>query len=239
LKRLALHDLAAALTAAWQLVLSGDPTLVGIVSLSLSISLTAVLLASALGLPLGAALAVLRFPGRNAAIVIVNALMGLPPVVAGLFVYVLLSRSGPLGNLGLLFTPAAMVIAQTVLVTPIVAAIARQVVEDLWGEYGELYIFDGVGRIRTVCSLLWLGRFSLLTAVLAGVGRAVAEVGAILIVGGNIAGVTRTMTTAIALETSRGDLALALGLGIILLALIFTVNATAHFAGSIARRAAA
>ena len=211
-----MHDLAAALVAAWQLVLSGDPTLVGIVSLSLSISLTAVLFASAFGLPLGAALAVLRFRGRNAGIVIINALMGLPPVVAGLFVYVLLSRSGPLGNLGLLFTPAAMVIAQTVLVTPIVAAIARQIVEDLWGEYGELYIFDGVGRVRTLCSLLWLGRFSLLTAVLAGVGRAVAEVGAILIVGGNIAGVTRTMTTAIALETSRGDLALALGLAALL-----------------------
>jgi tungstate transport system permease protein len=233
-----LHDLAAALASAWQLVLSGDHTLVAIVSLSLSISLTAVLFASVLGLPLGATLAVLRFPGRNAGIVIVNALMGLPPVVAGLFVYVLLSRSGPLG-LGLLFTPVAMVIAQTVLVTPIVAAIARQVVEDLWGEYGELYIFDGVGRVRTVCSLLWLGRFSLLTAVLAGVGRAVAEVGAILIVGGNIAGVTRTMTTAIALETSRGDLALALGLGIILLALILAVNATAYFAGGAARRAAA
>lgn len=234
-----MHDLAAALSAAWQLVLSGDPALVGIVSLSLSISLTAVLLASALGLPLGAALAVLRFPGRNAAIVIVNALMGLPPVVVGLFVYVLLSRSGPLGNLGLLFTPAAMVIAQTILVTPVVTAIARQVVEDLWGEYGELYTVDGVGRVPTVCSLLWLGRFSLLTAVLAGVGRAVSEVGAILIVGGNIAGVTRTMTTAIALETSRGDLALALGLGIILLALILAVNATTRFAGGAARRAVA
>jgi tungstate transport system permease protein len=233
-----LHDLAAALASAWQLAVSADPTLVGIVSLSLSVSLTAVLLASVLGLPLGAALAVLRFPGRNAGIVIVNALMGLPPVVAGLFVYVVLSRSGPLGNLGLLFTPAAMVIAQTVLVAPIVAAIARQVVEDLWREYGELYVVDGVGRIRTVWSLLWLGRFSLLTAVLAGMGRAAAEVGAILIVGGNIAGVTRTMT-AIALETSRGDLPLALGLGIILLALVLAVNATAHFAGGAARRAAA
>jgi tungstate transport system permease protein len=233
-----LHDLAAALAAAWELVVSGDPTLVGIISLSLGVSLTAVVLASALGLPLGAALAVLRFPGRNAGIVVVNALMGLPPVVAGLFVYVLLSRSGPLGNLGLLFTPAAMVIAQTVLVTPIMAAIARQVVEDLWREYGELYVCDGVGRVRTVCSLLWLGRFGLLTAVLAGLGRAVAEVGAILIVGGNIAGITRTMTTAIALETSRGDLTLALGLGAILLTLVLGVNAAAHFAGGTARRAA-
>jgi tungstate transport system permease protein len=232
-------DLVNALIAAWQLVLSGDPTLVAIVSLSLSISVTAVLFATAFGLPLGAALAVLRFPGRNAAVVIVNALMGLPPVVAGLFVYLLLSRSGPLGGLGLLFTPTAMIIAQTVLVTPIVAGIARQAIEDLWREYGELYTLDGVGRVRTVLSLLWLGRFSLLTAVLAGIGRAAAEVGAILIVGGNIAGVTRTMTTAITLETSRGDLALALGLGIILLALVLAINAAAQFVRSTAHSAAA
>jgi tungstate transport system permease protein len=165
--------------------------------------------------------------------------MGLPPVVVGLVVYLALSRSGPLGGLGLLFTPAAMVIVQVILVTPIVAAIARQIVEDLWREYAELYLFDGVGRIDTICSLLWLGRLSLVTAVLAGAGRAVAEVGAILIVGGNIAGVTRTMTTAIALETSRGDLALALGLGIILLALIFLINGTAHFASQAVKRVAA
>jgi tungstate transport system permease protein len=222
------HDLLDALTAAWQLLASGDPALFGIVWLSLGISLTAVLLASLLGLPLGAALAVLRFPGRNAAVVVVNALMGLPPVVAGLVVYLLLSRSGPLGGLGLLFTPRAMVIAQVVLVAPIVAAITRQIVEDLWRDYRDLYILDGCGPLRTLSSLLWLGRFSLSTAVLAGVGRAAAEVGAILIVGGNIAGVTRTMTTAIALETSRGDLALALGLGIILLALILAINATAQ-----------
>jgi tungstate transport system permease protein len=233
------HDLLNALAAAWQLVLSGDPALVGIVSLSLSVSLSAVVIASVFGLTLGAALAVLRFPGRNAAVVIVNAMMGLPPVVAGLFVYLLLSRSGPFGNLGLLFTPTAMVIAQVVLVTPIIAAVARQMLEELWREYGELYILDGVGRVRTVCSLLWLGRFSLLTAVLAGVGRAAAEVGAILIVGGNIAGVTRTMTTAIALETSRGDLTLALGLGIILLTLILAINATAQFVRNTALRAAA
>jgi tungstate transport system permease protein len=233
------HDLLDALAAAWRLVLSGDPNLVGIVLLSLSISLSAVFLASILGLPLGATLAVLRFPGRNAVVVVVNAFMGLPPVVAGLFVYLLLSRSGPLGSLGLLFTPAAMVIAQVVLVTPIIAAIARQILEDLWREYGELYVLDGVGRVRTVCSLLWLGRFSLMTAVLAGLGRAAAEVGAILIVGGNIAGVTRTMTTAIALETSRGDLALALGLGIILLSLIVAINATAQFIRNITRRVVA
>jgi tungstate transport system permease protein len=233
------QDIADALVAAWQLVLSGDPTLLGIVGLSLSISLTAVLFASLIGLPLGASLAITRFRGRNVVVVIVNALMGLPPVVVGLVVYLMLSRSGPLGRFGLLFTPAAMVIAQTILVTPIIAAIARQIIEDLWAEYAELYIFDGVGRVRTICSLLWLGRFSLMTAVLAGAGRAVAEVGAILIVGGNIAGVTRTMTTAIALETSRGDLALALGLGIILLSLILVLNSTAQFAGNVARRAAA
>ena len=232
-------DLVNALIDAWQLVLSGDQTLIAIVSLSLSISLTAVLFATVLGLPLGAALAVLRFPGRNAAVVLVNALMGLPPVVAGLFVYLLLSRSGPLGSLGLLFTPTAMIIAQTVLVMPIVAGVARQAIEDLWRDYGELYLLDGVGRFRTVGSLLWLGRFSLLTAVLAGVGRAAAEVGAILIVGGNIAGVTRTMTTAIALETSRGDLALALGLGMILLALVLAINATAQLVRNSARSAAA
>jgi len=232
------NDFLGALAVAWQLVLSGDPTLVGIVSLSLSVSLTAVLLASVIGLPLGAALAVLRFPGRNAAVVVVNALMGLPPVVAGLFVYLLLSRSGPLGGLGLLFTPTAMVIAQVVLVSPIIAAVARQMVEDLWREYGDLYILDGAGRVHTICSLLWLGRFSLITAVLAGLGRAAAEVGAIIIVGGNIAGVTRTMTTAIALETSRGDLSLALGLGIILLSLTLAINATAQFVRNTDRVAA-
>jgi tungstate transport system permease protein len=151
----------------------------------------------------------------------------------------MLSRSGPLGSLGLLFTPTAMVIAQVVLVTPIIAAVARQMLEDLWREYGELYILDGVGWVRTLYSLLWLGRFSVLTAVLAGLGRAAAEVGAILIVGGNIAGVTRTMTTAIALETSRGDLALALGLGIILLGLILAINSTAHVLRNSAKRAAA
>jgi tungstate transport system permease protein len=233
------HDIANAVVAASDLILSGNSALLGIVSLSLGISLTAVFFASCIGLPLGAALAITRFPGRNAAAVAVNALMGLPPVVVGLFVYLALSRSGPLGSLGLLFTPTAMVIAQMVLVTPIVAAIARQIVEDLWREYAELYLFDGVGRIRTICSLLWLGRLSLMTAVLAGAGRAVAEVGAILIVGGNIAGVTRTMTTSIALETSRGDLVLALALGIILLALIFLINGSAHVAGQVARRAAA
>jgi len=234
-----LCTIADALAAAWQLVVSGDPDLVAIVSLSLGVSLTAVGLASILGLPLGAALAVLRFPGRNAAVLIVNAFMGLPPVVADLFVYLMLSRSGPLGSLGLLFTPTAMVIAQVVLVAPIIAAITRQMIEGLWRDYGELYILDGAGRLYIICSLLWLGRFSLLTAVLAGMGRAAAEVGAILIVGGNIAGVTRTMTTAIALETGRGDLALAFGLGIILLSLILAINATAQFVRDATGRKAA
>jgi tungstate transport system permease protein len=234
-----MHDIADAFVAAWRLILSGNSTLLGIVSLSLGISLTAVLFASCIGLPLGGRSPLRAFPGRNAGVVAVNALMGLPPVVVGLVVYLALSRSGPLGSLGLLFTPVAMVIAQVVLITPIVAAVARQIVEDLWREYAELYLFDGVGRLRTICSLLWLGRFSLITAVLAGAGRAVAEVGAILIVGGNIAGVTRTMTTAIALETSRGDLALALGLGIILLTLIFLINGGAHVAGQLAGKAAA
>ena len=234
-----MHDLIDPLAAAWQLVLSGDPTLVAIIALSLGVSLTAVLVASVLGLPIGAALAILRFPGRNGAVVVVNASMGLPPVVVGLFLYLLLSRSGPLGSLGLLFTPTAMVIAQVVLVTPIIAAVARQILEDLWREYGDLYTLDGAGRARTVCSLLWLGRFSLLTAVLAGLGRSAAEVGAILIVGGNIAGVTRTMTTAIVLETSRGDLSLALGLGVILLSLVLAVNGAAELLRNTARRAAA
>ena len=234
-----MHDFLDALAAAWRLVLSGDRTLVGIVLLSLNISPAAVLIAAVLGLPSGAALAIFRFPGRNASIIVGNALMGLPPVVAGLFVYLLLSRSGPLGSLGLLFTPTAMVIAQVVLVTPIIAAVARQMVEDLWREYGDLFILDGAGWFRTTGSLLWLGRFSLITAVLAGFGRAAAEVGAILIVGGNIAGVTRTMTTAIALETSRGDLSLALGLGITLLSLILAINATAQFVRNTGGRAAA
>jgi len=220
------------------LVASGDPALGGIVLLSLGVTLSALLVATLIGLPAGAALALARFPGRSAAIVAVNALMGLPPVVAGLLVYLLLSRSGPLGALGLLFTPAAMVVAQTLLIAPIVTALTRQVVEDLWGEYEEQLRSLGSSRLRAVPTLLWDGRFTLLTAVLAGFGRASAEVGAILIVGGNIAGHTRTMTTAIALETSRGDLALALGLGIILLALTLSLNAAAYLTGRVAARRA-
>src|SRR6185312_3307881 len=187
-----------------------------------------VLLATLIGLPLGAAIAVGRFPGRRAVIVLLNALMGLPPVVVGLMVYLLLSRAGPLGTLGLLFTPPAMVIAQSILITPIIAALTRQVVEDAWLEYREQLRSLGETRLGAVTTLLWDLRFSLVTIVLAGFGRAAAEVGAVMIVGGNIAGVTRVMTTSIALETSKGDLPLALGLGIILLTLVLGINAGAQ-----------
>ena len=227
---------ASALSAAWQLISNLDSSLTEIVALSLQVSLAAVAVAAAIGLPVGALVAVTRFPGRNGLVVILNALMGLPPVVAGLAIYLLLSRSGPLGPLGLLFTPAGMVVAQVVLVVPIIAALSRQMTEDLWVEHRDLIRADGVSPIRAAAMLLWIGRFSLLTAVLAGLGRALAEVGAILIVGGNIAGATRTMTTAISLETSKGDLALALGLGIVLLTLTLTINGMAHVAREATRR---
>jgi tungstate transport system permease protein len=194
-----------------------------------------VALAALVALPLGGALALYRFPGRQALVVLINSLMGLPPVVVGLVVYLFLSRSGPLGGLGLLFTPTAMVIAQFVLITPIVAALARQVIEDLWSEYGEQLRSLGAGTGRAVATLLWDGRYSLLTSVLAGFGRAAAEVGAVLIVGGNIAHVTRVMTTAIALETSKGDLPLALGLGLILISLSIAVNGAAYLLRDAAR----
>jgi tungstate transport system permease protein len=207
-----------------------------IVALSLRVSLSAVGIASLLGLPLGAALAVARFPGRNALIVMLNALMGLPPVVVGLGIYLLLSRAGPLGELGLLFTPGAMIVAQTVLILPIIAALIRQSVEDAWQEYQEQLRSLGVGRLRGSLTVLWDIRFSLFTAVLAGLGRACAEVGAVIIVGGNIDGVTRVMTTAIALETSKGDLGLALGLGLVLIAIVLVLNAAAHLVQDAARR---
>lgn len=214
-------------TALW-LIGSADPELAGIVVLSLRVSLTAVLFAALLGLPLGAALAVGRFPGRQGIIVVLNGFMGLPPVVVGLLVYLLLSRAGPLGEHGLLFTPTAMVIAQTVLITPIIAALSRQTIEDAWREYEEQLRSLGASTGRAALTLLWDTRFSLVVALLAGFGRAAAEVGAVLIVGGNIAGVTRVMTTTIALETSKGDLALALALGFILVGLIIVVNAGAQ-----------
>ncbi|WAJ30791.1 ABC transporter permease [Antarcticirhabdus aurantiaca] len=212
---------------AWQLIIGGDPTLFAILRLSLIVSLSAVAIAALVGMPLGALLALTSFRGRGAVVVVLNGLMGLPPVVVGLGVYLLLSRSGPLGDLGLLYTPSAMIIAQAVLVLPIIAALARQTIEDLWRDYRDEFVAMGVGPAGRVAALVWDGRYSLLTALLAGFGRAAAEVGTVMIVGGNIDGFTRTMTTAIALETSKGDLPLALGLGILLVAVILVVNAAA------------
>jgi tungstate transport system permease protein len=213
--------------SALQLVLTGDPALSAIVRLSLLVSLSAVLLAAVIGVPAGALLALTRFRGREVVIVVLNALMGLPPVVVGLAIFLLLSRSGPLGSWGLLFTPQAMVIAQTVLVAPIIAALTRQTIEDLWVEYRDELAAMNVGAVRRVTTLIWDARFSLVTALLAGFGRAAAEVGAIIIVGGNIEGFTRTMTTAIALETSKGDLPLAIGLGLVLISIVILINALA------------
>jgi tungstate transport system permease protein len=214
-------------TSALALVLSADPTLTAIVRLSLIVSLSAAACAAMIGVPLGALLALTRFPGRQVIIVVVNALMGLPPVVVGLAVFLLLSRSGPLGSWGILFTPQAMIIAQTVLVTPIIAALARQTIEDLWNEYRDELAAMDVGPVRRVVTLIRDARLSLVTALLAGFGRAAAEVGAVMIVGGNIDGFTRTMTTAIALETSKGDLPLAIGLGMVLIVIVIVVNALA------------
>ncbi len=219
-----------------RLVATLDLRLWEIVALSLKVSLSAVAAATLLGLPLGAAIAVGRMPGRRAVVVALNALMGLPPVVVGLAVYLLLSRAGPLGELGLLFTPAAMVVAQTVLILPIIAALCRQSVEDAWREYEEQLRSLGVQGLPAALTLVWDIRFSLVTAVLAGLGRACAEVGAVIIVGGNIDGVTRVMTTTIALETSKGDLPLALGLGLVLIAIVFALNAAAEVIGALAQR---
>jgi tungstate transport system permease protein len=231
------NDLGAALATALHLVADGDPAVLRIVGLSLRVSLAATLCAALLGLPLGALLAVARFPGRQAVVVALNALMGLPPVVAGLLIYLALSRSGPLGGLGLLFTPGAMVIAQTLLIAPILAALSRQAMEQLWEEYAEQFRSFGAGPWRAVPTLLWDGRFALLTVLLAGFGRASAEVGAVMVVGGNIEGFTRVMTTAIALETSKGDLPLALALGGILMAMVLAVNVAAHMLRDVAARA--
>ena len=228
--------IVAAVRDAFGLMLRLDAQLLEIVGLSLQVSLSAVAIATALALPIGAAIAVSRFRGRQTVIVVLNALMGLPPVVVGLFVYLLLSRAGPLGQLGLLFTPSAMVIAQTILILPIIAALARQAVEDAWREYQEQLRSLGAGGWTAALTLVWDIRFSLLTAVLAGLGRAAAEVGAVMIVGGNIDGVTRVMTTAIALETSKGDLPLALGLGIVLISLVLALNAAAHLIKEAAQR---
>ena len=220
-------EIFEAFGVAFDLILSLDPVLAGIVGRSLAISLTAVGLAAAIGLPFGAMIAVFRFPGRRAVIILLNALMGLPPVVVGLIVYLMLSRSGPLGVLGLLFTPTAMIIAQCALVTPIIAALSHQITRELYTEYREQLCSFGASPWRSVATLLWDSRLGLVTAVLAGFGRASAEVGAVLIVGGNIAHHTRVMTTAIALETSKGNLALALGLGIILMVLSLGITGLA------------
>jgi len=228
--------LGEAFAAAWALVVGLDSGLAGIVLLSLQVSLSAALIATLIGLPLGAAIAVERFPGRQVLIVMLNALMGLPPVVVGLLIYLLLSRAGPLGSLGILFTPQAMVMAQTVLIIPIIAALSRQTIEDAWREYSEQLRSLGARRFRAGMTLIWDTRFSLLTIVLAGFGRAAAEVGAVMIVGGNIDGVTRVMTTTIALETSKGDLPLALGLGIVLITLVILLNALAAVIREVAQR---
>jgi tungstate transport system permease protein len=234
-----MNELLEAFRTAVRLIASLDPELAEIVGLSLRVSLSALSIATVLALPIGAVVGILRFPGRRLTIILLNSLMGLPPVVVGLLVYLFLSRSGPLGDLGLLFTPTAMIIAQTVLITPIIAALSRQVMEDLFEEYDEQLRSLGAGSWRLIRTLLFEGRFSLLTAVLAGFGRAVAEVGAVIIVGGNIAHLTRVMTTAIALETNRGDIALALALGIILVALSILINAAAHLAQEVVRSAEA
>ena len=232
-------DFAQALVNAGTLIVGFDADFLGIVALSLRVSLTAVVIACAIGFPLGAALALSRFRGRGVGVAGLSAMMGLPPVVVGLVVFLLLSRSGPFGVLGLLFTPTAMIIAQTILVTPIIAALTRQSVAELWGEYGEHLRSIGASPADTIATLLWEGRFSLTTTALAGFGRAIAEVGAVMIVGGNIDSVTRVMTTAIALETSKGNLAMALGLGIVLLILALAINGAAHLIGAgTVRRAA-
>jgi tungstate transport system permease protein len=231
----AMLDLWAALAMAGTLLIGGDPALAGILGLSLWVSAAAVTLASLIALPLGAAVALWRFPGRGAVVVALNACMGLPPVVVGLVVYLMLSRAGPLGPLGLLFTPTAMIVAQTLLVLPLIAALARQTIETLWEEYRDQLTSLGAGRVRAIPTLLWDGRFMLATAVLAGFGRASAEVGAVMMVGGNIAGVTRTMTTSIALETGKGQLAQALALGTLLILLVAVVNAAVWALGAWAR----
>ena len=228
-------DTLEAVRLAFALVASLDPGLAEIVMLSLKVSLSAVAIACLIGLPVGAALAIAKFPGRQLVIILNNALMGLPPVVVGLIIYLMISRAGPFGVFGLLYTPTAMIIAQSLLVLPIVAALTRQTIEDLNAEYGDYLRSLDLTITQRLVTLLWDGRASLMTAAIAGMGRAVAEVGAVIIVGGNIDHVTRVMTTAIALETSKGDLALAMALGIILIGVSLSLNIAAHFirAGSL------
>ena len=218
------------------MIVTLNADLIEIVLLSLQVSLSAVAIASVIALPLGALIALQSFPGRRAVVILLNALMGLPPVVVGLMVYLLLSRAGPLGPMGLLFTPTAMVIAQSIIVLPIIAALSRQTIADLHEEYDEHLRSLGCSPLQSVATLLWDGRFRLLTAIMAGFGRAIAEVGAVIIVGGNINHVTRVMTTTIALETSKGDLPLALSLGFVLIALVVLLNAAAQLIKEAAQR---
>ena len=229
-----MQEIPQSLSLAIALITSLDSTLLSIAGLSLRVSAIAVLAAALLALPFGAWLALARFPGRQAVIAVLNGMMGLPPVVVGLLIYLLLSRAGPLGTFGLLFTPAAMMIAQALLIFPIIAALARQVIEDAWSEYREQLVSLNANRSQCMRALLWDTRFTLSTSVLAGFGRAIAEVGAVMIVGGNIDGVTRVMTTAIALETSKGDLPLALALGVVLMAMVIAINLAAQWVKSTA-----
>jgi tungstate transport system permease protein len=231
-----MNTVPLAFAEAASMIAHGDPRLLEIIWLSVRVSLTSVTFAALLALPAGAALAVASFPGRRATIVVLNALLGLPAVVVGLAVYLLLSRAGPLGAFGILFTPAAMVVAQAILVFPLLAALTRQLVADAWGVSREQLLSLGAGTGASALALLFDLRFTLVTVVLAGFGRAIAEVGAVMIVGGNIDGVTRVMTTAIALETSKGDLPLALGLGIVLLAIVLSLTVVAHFVKEGAQR---
>ena len=226
-----MNDFSSAFLVSLQLIGGFDAELRAIVALSLQVSLTGSLCAFLIGAPLGVALAIYRFPGRGFFVVLANALLGLPPVVVGLAVYLMLSRSGPLGNLGLLFTPTAMTIAQAVLGTPIVIALVHRSTVGLWRAYGDSLLVSGATRLRAIRPLMTMGREALLTAFLAAFGRAIAEVGAIMIVGGNIRGYTRTMTTTIALETSRGDLSLALAMGIILVCISMAVSAVSLYVG--------
>jgi len=231
-------DFGSIFALAVGLVTSGDPELLQIIGLSLRVTLTAVAIGCLLGLPLGALLAARPFRGRGLLVALLNSLMGLPPVVVGLFVYLMLSRSGPFGVLGLLYTPTAMIIAQAIIVTPLIGALARQSLSDLHTEYDELFRSLQLSTAEKIRALIWDGRYSLLTAALAGFGRAIAEVGAVIIVGGNIEHVTRVMTTTIALETSKGDLALALALGIILITIAVLVNMAVLSINATARRLA-
>lgn len=233
-----MQDFGAAFLTAFSLLFSFDADLMEVIVLSLRVSLTALLAAGMIGLSTGALLAVTRFPGRGVVLIIVNSMMGLPPVVVGLIVYMLLSNAGPFGFLGLLYTPTAMIIAQAVLILPIIAALSRQVIEDLHQEYADQFRSFCVPTGRMMIELLWDARYSLLTVMLAGLGRAMAEVGAVIIVGGNINHLTRVMTTTIALETSKGDLALALGLGVVLLTIALTINAAVMALNATAKRQA-